>query len=332
MHHDACFSGRFRAMKELSSLPGRRSRRARFAAAAAIAVALGVTSAPVGALDGDHDHDHGTTTSSSATECPPAKAKALRKAGDNFAKGCLPGEDIAQLDDSEANLKPGESASSKNLKLIANIPKQGAFAQEASFNSDLAFKGNYAYAGNYDGFMVYDIKKPKQAEGGHPGRLPGLPERHLGVPATCWCSASTPAATTTPAPARRSRPSDPDSWEGVRVFDISNPANPRYVAAVETDCGSHTHSLAPTKNGRDVYVYVSSYGPNAAFPDCQPPHDKISIIKVPANAPQDASAGRHAGALPRRRQPVRRLLAGDRRLPRHHGLPEQGHRRRRLHG
>ena len=60
MHHDTSFSGRFRAMRVLSTLPGRRSRRARIAAAAAIAVALGVTTAPVDAHDGDHDHgtDH----------------------------------------------------------------------------------------------------------------------------------------------------------------------------------------------------------------------------------------------------------------------------------
>ena len=107
MHHDTSFSGRFRAMRVLTTLPGRRSRRARIAAAAVIAVALGATTAPVDAHDGDHDHGTSESTTSTTTACPPAKAKALKKAGDNFAEGCLPGEDIAQLDDSDAALEPG---------------------------------------------------------------------------------------------------------------------------------------------------------------------------------------------------------------------------------
>ncbi len=271
-------------MKYLSSLPGRRSRRARFAAAAAIAVALGVTSAPVDAHDGDHDHG---TTSSSESACPPAKAKALKKAGDNFAKGCLPGEDIARLDDSDAALEPGQTASSKNIKLIANLPKQGAFAQESSFNSDLAFQGDYAYAGNYDGFMVYNVKtrKPKAVtQVVCPGSQNDVSVYGDLLVLSVDSSRNDDSCSSTSQPA-----SEKSSWEGIRVFDISDPANPRYVSAVETDCGSHTHTLAPTKDGSDLYVYVSSYGPNAAFPDCQPPHDKISVVKVPVDAPEDAS-------------------------------------------
>ena len=79
------------------------------------------------------------------------------------------------------------------------------------------------------------------------------------------------------------------SWEGIKVFDISDPANPAYVAAVETKCGSHTHTLAPSKDGKDLFVYVSSYSPNAAFPDCQPPHDLISVVQIPVDSPADAS-------------------------------------------
>ena len=52
---------------------------------------------------------------------------------------------------------------------------------------------------------------------------------------------------------------------------------------METACGSHTHTLVPER--RNVYIYVSSYSPNAAYPDCQPPHDGISVIKV---GPKDA--------------------------------------------
>ncbi len=55
---------------------------------------------------------------------------------------------------------------------------------------------------------------------------------------------------------------------------------------METDCGSHTHTVVP--GGDSVYLYVSSYSPRAEFPDCQPPHDSISIIDVPLKAPTTA--------------------------------------------
>jgi hypothetical protein len=66
---------------------------------------------------------------------------------------------LAAMDDSGTDLGVGESASSANMKLLANIPKNGAFAEEGAYQTDLAFKGDYAFAGNYNGFTVYNIKK-----------------------------------------------------------------------------------------------------------------------------------------------------------------------------
>ncbi|KJY27184.1 hypothetical protein VR46_39370, partial [Streptomyces sp. NRRL S-444] len=60
-----------------------------------------------------------------------------------------------------------------------------------------------------------------------------------------------------------------------------------YIKSVETNCGSHTHTLVPGE--RDIYLYVASYSPNEAFPDCQPPHDGISVIKVPKKNPTQAA-------------------------------------------
>jgi hypothetical protein len=77
-----------------------------------------------------------------------------------------------------------------------------------------------------------------------------------------------------------------ESWEGIKIFDISDVANPKYIKSVETDCGSHTHTVVP--GGKSVYLYVSSYSPRAEFPDCQPPHDSISIVDVPIAAPTTA--------------------------------------------
>jgi len=69
---------------------------------------------------------------------------------------------------------------------------------------------------------------------------------------------------------------DPDGWEGVRVFEMSDdPANPfatiTQVAAVYTDCGAHTITLWPgmADQGK-LIVYVSSY-PLRAGPTCGDP-------------------------------------------------------------
>ena len=188
-------------------------------------------------------------------------------------------------------LESGQTASSSNMHLLANLPKSGAFAGVGAFNSDLAFKDSYAFAGNYNGFTVYDIKNPRQSSQVVQVVCPGA-QNDISVSGdllflsvdsrrtddTCNSAAAT---------ADQSRSGD--YWEGIRIFDISNPAAPTYIKAVETDCGSHTHTLVPGKDGKDVFVYVSSYGPSTAQAKCQPPHDKISIVKVPIADPTSAA-------------------------------------------
>jgi hypothetical protein len=249
------------------------------------ALALTLTVLP-GISSAHDDHAHGATAYEKG--CPPALVKKLERAGDNFGNGCdLAGGNLAKLDDSDAVLPPGATASSKNMGLIANIPKQGPFEPENSLNSDLAFKGKYAFAGNYNGFMVYDIRKPTQPQVVTQVLCPGSQNdvsvwRNLLI-LSVDSSRSDDSCASTSLPA-----TNKEAWEGIRVFDISDPAAPRYVAAVETPCGSHTHSLAPDERGKNLFVYVSSYFPNENFPDCQPPHDKISVVKVPGSAPEAA--------------------------------------------
>ena len=89
-------------------------------------------------------------------------------------------------------------------------------------------------------------------------------------------------------------------WEGIRIVDISNPATPTQIAAVKTDCGSHTHTLVPDRDHRDpetgepsprVLVYVLSYPltPNLNAPECNvAQHRKISVVEVPLDDPTSA--------------------------------------------
>ena len=38
---------------------------------------------------------------------------------------------------------------------------------------------------------------------------------------------------------------NPASWEGIKIFDVSDPTSPEYIKSVETKCGSHTHTVVP---------------------------------------------------------------------------------------
>ena len=49
------------------------------------------------------------------------------------------------------------------------------------------------------------------------------------------------------------------AWEGLRIFDVSNPADPQQIATVYQDCGSRTKTLLPAPGGRSIYVLNSSY-------------------------------------------------------------------------
>jgi len=175
-----------------------------------------------------------------------------------------------------------EIVHSANIRHLANIPKDVL----PGTNSDLAFQGRYAFAGNYDGFRVFDISDPKAPKTVSQVLCPGS-QNDISVSGDLLflstdSSRSDSSCNSTTQPA-----TEKSSWEGMKVFDISDKRNPKYVAAVETACGSHTHTLVPER--RNVYIYVSSYSPNAAYPDCQPPHDGISVIKVPRHAPEKAA-------------------------------------------
>ena len=92
-------------------------------------------------------------------------------------------------------------------------------------------------------------------------------------------------------------------FEGIRIFDVSNPRAPVLVKGVPTDCGSHTHTLVPDPRNRRVLLYVASYtaaplAPSAYGNECKrwedeagtvPAHNKISVVEVPLRNPAEAS-------------------------------------------
>ena len=182
---------------------------------------------------------------------------------------------------------PGEIVSSSNMTQLANVPKQAPFDGVNSFGTDIAFQRNLAYVGNYDGFVVYDVRNPRRPTVVSQVLCPGA-QNDVSISGNLLFL-STDSRRSDSSCNSTAATSTTDYWEGIKIFDVADPRNPRYVAAVESDCGSHTHTLVPDNKSDDVYLYISSYSPNPALADCKPPHDKISIVKVPRANPAAAA-------------------------------------------
>ncbi|GAA2642328.1 LVIVD repeat-containing protein [Nonomuraea recticatena] len=155
-------------------------------------------------------------------------------------------------------------------------------------NTDIAFQGDYAYVGSYTGFSIYDISRPKRPRLVSTVSCPGG-QMDVTIYGDILVTSVDDSMKDDSCASTGQSPSVKSSWEGLRIFDVSDKANPKYVKSVETNCGSHTHTLVPGKSRDAFYVYVSSYFPAANLPDCQPPHDRISVVKVPVRNPTAAA-------------------------------------------
>lgn len=181
-----------------------------------------------------------------------------------------------------------EIVHSRNLHQIANIPKQAPFDTTAAFGTDIAFTDGHAIVGNYDGFTVYDVKTPRRPRIVSQVLCPGG-QNDISVSGDLLFLSTDYARTNDSCVSEPAQASEETSWEGIKVFDISDLSAPRYVASVRTDCGSHTHTMVPDPERNSVLLYVSSYSPAPQLPNCQPPHDKISIVEVPVDHPEQAA-------------------------------------------
>ncbi|MFD0786727.1 hypothetical protein ACFQZ8_22750, partial [Micromonospora azadirachtae] len=195
-----------------------------------------------------------------------------------------------------------QSASS-DLDLLAHRDKPAGFVNPANpgdfgyVASDLAFGGSHAFQGNYNGFNVYDISQPANptlvssvvCPGGQGdlsvyGNLLFMSVEETRGRLDCGTDAS--AGT---------------RFQGVRVFDVSDVANPVQVAAVQTCRGSHTHTVVTDPDdSANVYVYVSGTAgvrPASTMAGCNntpasgedPSRWRIDVIKVPVAAPEQAA-------------------------------------------
>jgi hypothetical protein len=206
------------------------------------------------------------------------------------------------------------SPSSLNMTLRANVPPVPSPANANRRQTDLAFWEHLALAGSDEGVRVIDISSPER-----PRVIADLdcygPQGDVSVyEDLVVLSVDRPMTTSGCAgSAEAKNPTDPTSFEGLRVFrlsdllaappDVNGKVHVEPVATVPVDCGSHTNTLLPQPDRVLVYVSATAYNPgprcrNTTAPAYQPPnpavrpysplHGKISIVEIPLADPPRA--------------------------------------------
>ena len=167
-------------------------------------------------------------------------------------------------------------------------------------NSDMAFWGDMAFVGTWEGFRILDISNPANPTpirdythcnndgaglGGGQGDLivwENLLVRgwNSNATATAYCGTN---ASGDPIPISRT------GFEGIHIFDISNPASPQLVGEVDVDdgaatlppgittgCGAHTATGVPDQANNRLLVYVG--GSSQLCPG-------MDLVEIPLNNP-----------------------------------------------
>ncbi len=170
-----------------------------------------------------------------------------------------------------------------------NVPLENASAVDGIYNSDLAFWGRTAYQGTYEGFRIIDVTDPENPVeiNNYDECAPGVTTGNQGdlvvwgdIVVRSWNSAA-PAAGTATCDGEPVLPGVFGGFEGLHVFDVSDPLDPDLVASVETECGSHTASGVPDLANNRLLIYNSpSSGGNCSG---------IDIVEVPLDDPSSAA-------------------------------------------
>src|SRR5204862_5489682 len=169
-------------------------------------------------------------------------------------------------------------------------------------NSDLSFSGNHVIQGNYNGFQVWDISNPKQPRL-TVGYLCPASQSDVSVYKNLLFVSGEGMSGRLDCGTQGVHDSvSADRLRGIRIFDITDIANPKYIGNVQTCRGSHTHTVVEDPTDKDnVYVYVSGSAgvrsPNE-LPGCStlaPDQDpnpalvRVETIKGPRAHPELAS-------------------------------------------
>ena len=195
----------------------------------------------------------------------------------------------------------------RGLELVSHRDRPEGFYDAARLgdfryvNSDLAFKGSLVFQGGYNGIQVWDIASPANPVLKLAMKCPGG-QGDVSVLGTLMFMSVEEYSGRVDCGAQGVKDSvSMERFIGVRIFDITDVAAPKPVAAVQTCRGSHTHTLVTKPGVNDkVWVYVSGTSPSRSGSElagCSgkgPAEDpntsyfRIDVIEVPLANPSAA--------------------------------------------
>ena len=228
----------------------------------------------------------------------PAVASAHPMPVSTFGFG-LSGSAAMTLTHSPVDDGTADFAKSRNMRLMSLSSRPAGANAFAEFNSDLAFWGDKAYQGTFKGFRIIDIDDPSRPrelidyeDCGTVGQGDVVVWGNILV--RSWdVNNATPGVTCDGdevAAGPGGGAPGTGGFEGVHVFDVSDPGNPDLVATVDLTCGSHTASGVPDLRNRRLLVYST---PSSGA--CE----GIDVVEVPLSRPEESELVRSESADPR---------------------------------
>jgi len=184
-----------------------------------------------------------------------------------------------------------------NMKVVSETRPPEKFV--GSTNSDMAFTGKYAIQGNYNGFQVWDISNPAKPVLTTAYFCPASQSDVSVYKNLLFVSGEGNGGRLDCSGEGVKEQVSKDRLRGIRIFDISDITNPKYIANVQTCRGSHTHTVVEDPRDKDnVYVYVSGQagvrpaeeleGCTDSGQDQNSSRFRIEVIQVPLANPSAA--------------------------------------------
>jgi hypothetical protein len=211
-----------------------------------------------------------------------------------------------ESNDPRVGLKPGvrdAGSAAMGVELVANLPKPDAFFDAGGSldfaNSDIAFQGPHLFLGNFAGLNFYNVEDPRRPQLRVSMPCPGGQGDVSVYGKLLFMSVEQTRGRLDCGGQGVQGPVSTERFRGVRIFDISDMANPKQIAAIQTCRGSHTHTLIVDPDDKaNIYVYgsgTSSVRPGEELAGCESSPDdpntalfSIDVIQVPLAAPQTA--------------------------------------------